>query len=76
MVVHQTVRLSIGGANDIFGFYELPEVVTYTTDLCRQNRISGIKSLIVELAEVHKTQAYLSRNGLNRAYCRVSARLK
>ena len=51
MVTHQTIWLSIGGANNIFAFYGLLEVLTYTNDLGRQIRTSSIKSLQVELPE-------------------------
>ena len=49
IVTHQTAWLSIWGANNVFEFYGLLEVLTYTTDFCRQDRTYGIKSLQVEL---------------------------
>ena len=53
MLKHQTAWLSTGGANNIFEFYGLLKVLTCMTDLCRQSRTSGIKSLQVELPEAH-----------------------
>ena len=49
MVTHQTAWLSIGGANNIFAFYRLLEVLACMIDSCRQIRTYGFESLNVEL---------------------------
>ena len=51
VVTHQTARLSIGGANTIFEFYGLLDVLEVMTDFYRQIRTCGIKSLMIELPE-------------------------